>query len=281
MNSFNVLPFYDNLDKQNHRKSYAYNSMYPLIVKNGTFIPFQINLGVATSGTPRVYIVSPDGGQVERTQSFVQAGLRVQISQGRSIITFPGIHQMAPVLEPGRHHIRLEWLGYALYSEEFTVVGSTEDFLSLEWSSLEGLFFPGGWIDYSQGFKHKLYLDAQLGKPEYKFEEEGEVRDGYFFPEKQISEKVYKFTFLAPEYLLDALRIVRLSDEVFVTDKFGTKYRCDTFLMTPTWQTQGNLASVVVEFETDTVVKKVGLGSQEPYTLGDFNEDYNEDYYTQ
>ena len=97
-----------------------------------------------------------------------------------------------------------------------------------------------------------------MGKPDYTFEEEGEQRDGLWFPEKMISEKTYKFTFLASEYLLDVMRFIRMADNIKVTDKYGRTYQCDTFLMTPKWEAQGNLASVEVEFQTNTVAKRIG-----------------------
>lgn len=50
-----------------------------------------------------------------------------------------------------------------------------------------------------------------------------------------------------------------MSDFVTVYSQ-GRKYDCDTFLITPKWQTQGNLASVECEFECATVVKKIGRG---------------------
>ena len=63
-----------------------------------------------------------------------------------------------------------------------------------------------------------------------------------------------------------------------ITDKYGRNYDCDTFLITPEWQEQGNLAKVVAEFETDTVIKKIGQGYTIPQA-GDFNTDYNDDYF--
>lgn len=47
-----------------------------------------------------------------------------------------------------------------------------------------------------------------------------------------------------------------MSDFITVYSQ-GRKYDCDTFLITPKWQTQGNLASVECEFECATVVKKL------------------------
>lgn len=68
-----------------------------------------------------------------------------------------------------------------------------------------------------------------------------------------------------------------MSDFVTVYSQ-GRKYDCDTFLITPKWQTQGNLASVECEFDCATVVKKIGRGVIPPETKGDYNNDFNNDY---
>ena len=126
-------------------------------------------------------------------------------------------------------------------------------------------------------YRNFIYLPTELGKPNYDFEETGEDRDGFYYPEKQLSEKTYRFSFIAPEYMLDALRLVRLSDYVTVTDQYGYDYHADRFLMTPKWLGDGDLASVVVEFQTDTVVKNTGTGFVKG-DYADFNDDYNNDY---
>ena len=40
-NNFNVLPFYDSLQKQNSKKWYSFGQHYPLICPNNTILPFQ------------------------------------------------------------------------------------------------------------------------------------------------------------------------------------------------------------------------------------------------
>jgi len=169
----------------------------------------------------------------------------------------------------------LNYANGTTYSEVFTIVRSVDDFLKIEYSDLESLEIPGGLVDYSTNFKFNLYLKTQLGRPEYPIEEQVENRDGYTFIEKQVSEKTFKFNFLAPEYLLDAMRLIRMSDNVVITSK-GETYDVDTFLITPKWEDGGYLASVEAEFQCDTVIKKIGRG----YTPlgGDFNIDYNNDH---
>ena len=38
-NSLSILPFYESLEEQNHRKSYAYGETYPLYVPMGAVPP--------------------------------------------------------------------------------------------------------------------------------------------------------------------------------------------------------------------------------------------------
>lgn len=286
--NFSVLPFYDSVDQQLHRKSYAYNSVFPLIASSSTLLPFQTSLEGEKNWTLRVDMVSMTPGVSRNiTAEIEDAGLKQEYYDGNTIISFPAVWPLATPLAQGQYFLHVvatfneggnKFTVWDRFSEVFTVVNSVDRFLKLEWFDIVNLVHENGVHLYDGGYKNKLYIDTQLGKPEYKFEEEGEDRDGFFFPEKQISEKVYKFTFLAPEYLLDALRIVRLSDHVFITDMYGKKYRCDTILMTPKWEAQGNLASVQVEFETNTVVKKLGKGYMPSTQGGDFNNDFNNDF---
>ena len=68
------------------------------------------------------------------------------------------------------------------------------------------------------------------------------------------------------------LRIISYFANHFVSNKYS-----QSCLITPEWQEQGDLASVEIEFETDTVVKKIGRGYTVP-SGADFNGDYNNDY---
>ena len=67
-----------------------------------------------------------------------------------------------------------------------------------------------------------------------------------------------------------------MSDHVVITSR-GERYEADSFLITPKWQEQGDLAGVEAEFETDTVIKKIGRGVVVT-NLGDFNNDFNNDF---
>ena len=72
------------------------------------------------------------------------------------------------------------------------------------------------------------------------------------------------------------MRFIRMADFAQIT-KNGQTYLLDTFLVTPEWEDNGDVASVKAEFDTATVAKKIGVGYIKT-KRGDFNDDYNDDY---
>jgi hypothetical protein len=200
---------------------------------------------------------------------------------GYDIILFSPLYATGITTEEGQYYITITTSDNTVYySDVFTVVGDLSGYINLQWWDLEDLVMDGCRIAYTDGsgnlnYRNTLWLPTQLGKPEYEFDEQGEQRDGMFFPEKMLSWKKYKMTILASEYLCDVMRFIRLSDIINVVDQYGNQYHCDTFLITPKWETQGNIASVEIEFTCDTVAKKIGKGYP---LLGDYNNDYNDDY---
>lgn len=281
-NNLSPLPWYSSIDEQNHRLSYSYGEVYPLFTEADLLLPFQVIRDTRSNSVTQVMLYRLDGTQVGNiTTSMQEAGLRVVRFEtlGYDVILFPAIIPMSQMnMASGQYYMTMTDGVDTWYSEVFTIVQDISPYLKIEWYNDENLVFDGGQIVYDNPRYHNiLYFAAEVGKPEYTFEEEGESRDGFFFPEKQLSEKTYKCTLLAPEYLCDVMRLIRMADHKRVTDKYGRVYDCDTFLMTPKWETQGNIASVEIEFETDTVVKKIA-DYQSIYTGEDFNDDYNNDY---
>lgn len=282
-NNISVLPFYTSIDEQNHRKSYAYGKIYPLFAPADMLLPFQIIRNTRANDVTSVVLYEKTGKQVaDITTNMKETGLQIVRFQSfrYDVILYPSILPMPLNQLDGIYYMTLSDGVQTWYSEMFTVVQDVSAYLKIQWWDVENLVFDAGQIVYTEpNYKNTLYLCTELGKPEYEFEEDGEERDGYFFPEKQISVKTYKCTILAPEYLCDVMRFIRMADYIHITDKYGREYDCDTFLITPKWETQGDLASVEIEFKTNTVVKKIGRG----YILGnkgDFNEDFNTDFNT-
>jgi surface protein len=283
-NNLSVLPFFEVDAERHHNRPYAYGAVYPLYTPLGSVPPFQIirkHGGSTVSGCRLMKY--QDASYCNILSQLSEAGLKVLTFADYDIIVFPSVSPMNITPIEGQFYMELTTTDGTVYvSDVFTVCGAMDGFLNVQWWDIEDLVMDAGRIAYAyQGenvYRNTLWLQTQLGKPEYTFEEEGEARDGYFFPEKMISEKKFKCTFLAPEYLCDVMRFIRLSDIVNVYDPYGRVYKCDTFLITPKWLTQGDLAQVDCEFETNTVAKKVGMSVDAEDIGGDFNNDYNNDY---
>lgn len=281
-NNLNILPFYSTLKEQNHYKPYAYGQVYTLISPNFKLLPFQI-VRPHTTNALTIGSLYKLGNAIGTNllSIFVNAGLHVTqfTTEGYDLIINDSIlaFEESFLIDPGQYYIKLQDGVNTWYSEIFTVVKDLTPYMKLEYSDPYRISYAGGHIDYTAPYKNYLYIQTEIGTPEYPFEELGQDRDGHFFVEKQISEKKYMFKLLAPEYLCDALRIVRMHS--FITIFFrGKQYSVESIIFDPKWQEQGYLATVEVEFQCDTVVKKIGRGLTYSDNGGDFNYDYSDDF---
>lgn len=280
-NNFSPLPFYQTLEEQNARKWWIFGKVYPLYAQGAFLMPFQIQLQHHDDRTPSeayATLFTAEGELVGTTEIDISNGLNYYDDiDGYDYYVWNGnIPIVEGELPNGRYYLQFEDDVDTVFSEIFTVVNDTEGFLRIQWYDQNDLVMDAGRIIYQDGYHNILYLQADLAKPEYLFTEEGEERDGYFFPTKQISEKRYHFKFWASEYLLDVMRFIRMSDFIIVTYR-GQNYPCDTFLLTPEWEAEGDVASVTAEFDTATVAKKLDVGYIRGLR-GDFNDDYNDDF---
>lgn len=278
-NNISPLPFYDNLALQNHRKDYAFGQVYPLITYKNMLLPFQVVLASGTAiNWVRLYNFNT-GAYTTITTSMKENGLVIKSYTNFKLLKYPGTLPIVEIKHEGLYYLAISISGLgAIYSDIFTVTNKVGDYLLLEYYNSYNFELKNGIVDFSDNFKFRCYLNTQIGKPKYDFEEEATERMGYTFIESQVSKKIYKFTFIAPEYLCDALRIVRLCENKQITSKLQT-YDLTTFSMEPEWEDQGDLAAVECEFETDTVI--ANIGGYIPETIdGDFNSDFNNDFKT-
>lgn len=273
------LPFYDSIALQNHRKGYAFGQVYPLIVHSNILMPFQVVLSHGTN----IYRVRlhtdliDENKYIDITPQMQDNGIRITQYSNFSILRYDGNLPVVNIGREGRYYLSIYVTGYGwIYSDVFTISNKVDDLLLLEYSNSYSFELNTGLVDFSDNFKFRCYLATQIGKPEYNFEEEASERMGYTFIESQVSKKIFRFTFLAPEYLCDALRIIRLCDNKKIVSKNQT-YDASTFIMSVEWEEQGDLAVVECEFETDTVISNIG-GYTPTLLGGDFNNDFNNDF---
>nr|DAU31596.1 MAG TPA: hypothetical protein [Caudoviricetes sp.] len=272
------LAFYDNINKQNHRKSYAYNHISPLIMNLGVIDSFQICIGKYDSNISieNVYLVNyKDGSQINIKSKLEENGLRLYNNNNYALIEYPGFLNVI-VTEEGYYYLKISLSNKNTYFSEifcFTnYIGNS--YLEIKYNNPNSRFYlKNGLIDLRQ-ISFIIRLQTELGKPEYSFEEESTKRLGYLFIESQVSKKVYKFNVILPEYLCDALRIVRLCSNIKISTQ-DSEYEPIAFEMNVDWQEQGDLASVNCQFDIDNIIYNSGDTS---IMKGDFNNDFNIDF---
>ena len=277
------MPWYSSIEQQNARKWWLYNREYPLYTKAGFLPPFQIMREHSSTESVSSFKIYTKNGEFvgDYTNQIASQIYFVGFpALGYDVIVYGGQFSFLPSFPQGQYYAELSDGINTWYSEVFTVVLDMTPYLKIEWWDTEDFVMDAGTIVYKYAggtqFKNVLYLQADIAKPEYVFEEEGDQRDGYFFAKKQISEKRYRFSFFASEYLLDVMRFIRMADFAQIT-KNGQVYSLDTFLITPEWESNGDVASVEAVFDTATVAKKLGVGYIKAQR-GDFNDDFNNDY---
>lgn len=267
-NNFFPLPWYKSVKYQDFRKSYAYGNVFQLIAPDRSLLPFQIRRAHRPEATFTVRILYDDGTQYRNVSADVAADLHVVTGEDFDVIQYcnDGGIGFFQRLAPGRYYAELSDGVETWFSEVFSVVDDLSRYIKLEYWSADNQEYNGGEIDYSNGYRNVLYICSELGKPDYEFEEEAEARDGYPYIEKQVGKKIFRFECKAPEYLVDALRVVWLSDYVRMTAN-GQLYEVMHFLPDPNWQEDGHYAMVECEVEADTILKKIGVGHANPMGL--------------
>lgn len=264
------LPFYDNLSKQFANHACAFGVNYPLLCYERDLLPFVFYVdGEGDEWVIRnaslVYV--DDGTTTDITSDLVGHGLR---KVDNCIFYYPtGIFTLI-YPSVGNYYLTIttqdtdvpEGETHTYYSEVFCVTDRIEDAIQITYTSPINLQTQFGEVPFNDGngdniFKFRVWLNALIGKPEYNFEEVETNRNGYSFLERCTSKKTYRFTVIAPEYLCDALRLVKLCSEVVIRHK-GKTYEPITFDMNVRWEEQGDLASVSMSFDTDNILTSIG-----------------------
>lgn len=262
-NNFSPLAFREKSMKATYKKWYAYGKEFALPFSTTELPPFQFtvtNLPSFDPTTVEVFLVNEATGV--RTGTGIKIKVDTMDEHNSVLYVSPGSNVYAKSIEPG------------VYRAEFTIpegetyvstpicvtegIETSTNFVKLEYWNDEKLAYPNGFITTGtdNDFKFQMYIPTTFFKPKYEFEEEITKRAGYKFLELQTCNKVFGFNFLAPEYICDALRLVRLSDYIrFSYD--GEYYNALNFEYTPDWQDNGYLAAIECQFETDTIIQKL------------------------
>lgn len=251
----NVLAFYDDIEKQNHRKWWTYEKVFSLITEPDTLPPFQLILPFMSDPVISMKLVNFDTNvETNILANAYSTGLEhVQYETEYDIIIYPSVLPLLSNLKNGKYYIKISSLTITKYSDVF-VMCDVSKMIKIEYWHNEDFIHPKGHIRYKYPFRNRVYIKSDIAKPEYPYEEKVIKREGFVFPIQQISYKLYKFEFLGPEYLFDAIRVIRMHDNIEISQN-NNFYDVDELLMiSPKWENEGDIGIVNIEFKTDTVV---------------------------
>lgn len=262
-NNFSSLAFREKTMKATYKKWYAYGKEFALPFSTTELPPFQFtvtNLPSFDPTTVEVFLVNEATGV--RSGTGIKIKVDTMDEHNSVLYVSPGSNVYAKSVEPGVY--RAEFAipeGETYVSTPICVTEGIEtntNFVKLEYWNDEKLAYPNGFVTTGtdNDFKFQMYIPTTFFKPKYEFEEEITKRAGYKFLELQTCNKVFCFSFLAPEYICDALRLVRLSDYIRFTHD-GEYYNALNFEYNPDWQDNGYLAAIECQFETDTIIQKL------------------------
>lgn len=261
-NNFSPLAFRKKESKATYEKWYAFGKNYAIPASANTLTPFQfteLNIPVFDPDTIEVEAVNEETG--EPTKTGVYVSFDVMPEHGGVLYVSPGKNSFREALPQGTYRARFS-IGNEVYiSTPFCVIPGIETsskYLLIEYWNDEKIAYPDGFITTgaNNDFRYQMYVPATICKPKYEFEEELTKRAGYKFLELQTSTKVYAFTFVAPEFICDAMRLIRLSDYIRISHD-GEYYNALNFEFDVDWQEQLYLAAVDCQFETDSIIQKL------------------------
>ncbi|CCE45949.1 tail fiber protein [Bacteroides phage B124-14] len=261
-NNFSPLAFRKKESKATYEKWYAFGKNYAIPASANTLIPFQftdVNVGEVQPDSIEVVAVNQETGEGIKTGVYVSRDDMPE--HGSVLYVSPGKNSFSEALPQGTYRAEFS-IGTQVYiSTPFCVIPGIETsskYLLIEYWNDEKIAYPGGFITTgaNNDFKYQMYVPATICKPKYEFEEELTKRAGYKFLELQTSTKVYAFTFVAPEFICDAMRLIRLSDYIRISHD-GEYYNALNFEFDVDWQEQLYLAAVDCQFETDSIIQKL------------------------
>ena len=284
MNNLSCIPFYTKKEHQDFRLWYSYGEKYPYYVPSDFLIPFSFVVPYHSGQPDNIKVefyraccseeqyLGTQGAYNKNFSAIMNSnGLTIENDDTRqiSVLTYFAREVESLDLEEGMYYMKITLVygqtNEIYYSDVFFVKDASkiDKFVCIEWRNEENLEYDGGFIPYGElvggeHFTNRLYLDTTIAMPEYKFTEDGEERNGRFFPIKQISEKVYKMSFTAPEYLCDVMRLIRMADYIELYDGLGRTLIVEQFELDVKWSQGGHYAEVTCSIQTDSVIKKIG-----------------------
>ena len=109
-NNLSVLPFYDRIERQQHRKFASFGAIYPLFMPLHIILPFQFIIPTTNDAIHSVILYDKCGNACrDVTTKMVEIGLCKKrfTPDGYDIIFYPGIAPIAEDLRKGTYYLKM------------------------------------------------------------------------------------------------------------------------------------------------------------------------------
>lgn len=289
-NYISPIPFYTSQQSVDSMNDYAFGDCYKnvvLLTNNVLNIPpFVVHTSLAENSITTVAMNLCRVGSTSVIPITQNPNIHILRDNGFATILHKGVSVNVGAIPMGKYYLQLYvWSQplsqqFILYSDYIFLTDDIHNYVKLTWKNANDLFVANRIIPFGEGFEPYCYVDSLIGKPEYSYDEESIVRMGYQFIESQVSKKTYNFVFVAPEYLCDALRIMKICNTKRVTrydmPNYGKEYNIMSMDFSVRWEEQGNLAGVTISFDVNNIASNIS--GYLPLQGGDFNNDYDSDF---
>lgn len=256
--NFGTLVWYNKKEFQHYLKDYAFGRVDPILTELNQIPPFQLIRNTSGNSITYFKIITSKGSTVTITDDIQTGGLSIIAKPNFDIIKYnSNIKIPNQSFEQNTYYAEMSDGVNIWYSEYFQMLEYTGRLLKIEYCHGSNFEHSGGYIDYTGGYKNRIYLPTQLAKPSYPTEKKSTKRQGRDFDEYMVSWKLFKFEATLPEFMCDIMRLIWQHDFVEISQN-GKTYAVSQFLMNdPEWLPKTDLAKVEFEFTTEVTYTQI------------------------
>lgn len=266
------LRFYEKVEHQNRFRQGGDIKVFKLLMPRNYLLPFQLRRPAGVLPFQSIIAVPTNGDpEIELINDIDNGDLKVYPFDTFDTLVHFGTEELDNDLPTGEYYFEVTDGVNTWYSEVVTVKDfNATDLTTNEcvvtkityWDTCDiaDIFYRTQQFGGAQ-YKNIIYLDIDVGKPEYEFTEEGEEDgEGKFSPDFKRLEKQYLLQGVFPEYLVDALALIPMhvgkTGVVEVLTDRGYTGEVDKLSVSPKWQgDRGLWALTDIIFSTEFVVK--------------------------
>lgn len=203
-------------------------------------------------------LINVKTGATEDISTYMNDNTEVSTQSNYQVAIYDSSVNLASNMNPGYYYLYLNDGQDSYYSEVFLACEDLSEFIKIEWWRDSDLVFTNqdgnARIVYSTGYINSMYIDSDIGKPQYQYQIEETERSGYKFVEKVVSFKRFNFDGILPEAIVDVISKIPHHEYITITYN-GISLRVSKFdVREPDWTDYGDLAVLPIEFETYTVI---------------------------